>query len=99
MFFHCSGYSIFVIEGHLPACEADQLLTLVPVEPPAAGRQQRERGGEQRTLIPEETYDADLAAAMSASLTDGQGKFQPPVDEQYDVDLAAAISMSMQGGC
>ncbi len=93
--FFISGYSIFVIEGHLPACEADQLLTLVSLEPPAAGRQQRERGREH----PDEIYDADLAAAMSASLTDGEGKLQPPMDEQYDVDLAAAISMSMQGGC
>ena len=40
------------------------------------------KGREQRTLTPE---DAELAAAtcMSASLTDGEGKLQPPMDAQY----------------
>ena len=87
-----------MIKGTLPSCEADQLLTLIPAQPPAAspGRQQREKRGQKRPLTPDERYDADLAAAMSASLTGPEVKGHSS-EEEYDVDLATAISMSMQG--
>ena len=87
-----TGYSIFVIEGTLPSCEADELLTLIPVEAPPTRRQHRGK----KSLSPDQQYDADLAAAVSASL--GGVKGQESEDESYDMDLATAISMSMQGG-
>ncbi len=97
-FLFFAGYSIFVIEGPLPSCEADQLLTLIPVEPSTAtGTQHRDYRGQKRPLTPGEQYDADLEAAMSASLAGPGVKGQPP--DEHDTDLATAISMSMQGEC
>lgn len=84
--------------GQLPTCEADQLLTLIPAEPSTSGQQQRK----QQTLTQDEQYDADLTAAMSASLKSSEVRGQglpkkEMLDSQYDVDLATAISLSMQG--
>ena len=74
------GYSIFVVEGLLPPCEADQLLTLVPVEPepttasPTPGGQPScadcpsKRGRTSEVDDEDESFALDLATAMSASL-------------------------------
>ena len=70
------------------------------MEPPPTGRQQRQKGKRQQSLSPDQQYDADLAAAVSASLggVKGQRSSEQAVwDDSYDMDLATAISMSMQG--
>ena len=75
-----SGYTIFVVEGSLPACEADQLLSLVSIHPPSSsslpgpspsyqpshliGRQM----DTQKEQEEEEGFALDLATAMSASM-------------------------------
>ena len=88
-----TGYSIFVIMGALPSCEADELLSLVPVEPehtptsPTHGGQsscacstskKHARTGESEDE--EESFALELATAMSASLA-------ATVQEQEEPDI------------
>ena len=85
-----TGYSIFVIMGALPSCEADELLSLVPVEPehtptsPTHGGQssctskKHTRTGESEDE--EESFALELATAMSASLA-------ATVQEQEEPDV------------
>lgn len=74
------GYSIFVVIGALPPCEADQLLTLIPIKPepptasPTPGGQPSctgctsKKGRTSEIDDEDESFALDLATAMSASL-------------------------------
>ncbi|KAM4690166.1 ataxin-3 isoform 2-T2 [Rhinophrynus dorsalis] len=102
------GYSIFVVKGDLPDCEADQLLQMVRVQ-----QLQRPR------LIGEDAAARDLRVQRSEAGVEGNRLFEPPIvmdeDEENlqkalalsrqqidmedeEADLRRAIQLSMQGG-
>lgn len=63
----CIGYSIFVVTGVLPTCEADQLLSLIPYmpsppPPPSSSHTHK------RATPPVNQEDEDLAEAIALSL-------------------------------
>uniref|UniRef100_A0A3Q3WN01 ubiquitinyl hydrolase 1 n=1 Tax=Mola mola TaxID=94237 RepID=A0A3Q3WN01_MOLML len=84
------GYSIFVIRGNLPECEAEQILGFMRVQ-----QQQRPRliGEEAQMRVEDEVVDEDeeLRRALALSRQD--------IDvEDEEADLRRAIQLSMQGG-
>ena len=56
-----SGYSIFVVTGPLPVCEADELLSLITLTTPSSSK--------VATHPCNESDDITLAMAISASLS------------------------------
>ncbi|XP_077096296.1 ataxin-3 isoform X4 [Siphateles boraxobius] len=97
------GYSIFVIRGNLPDCEADQILRIMRVE-----QQQRPKLiGEdeaQRLSVPQvsdTTHTGD-----EAPLDEDEEELRKALDlsrqhmevEDEEADLRRAIQLSMQGG-
>lgn len=65
--FFLIGYSIFVVTGELPSCEANELLTLVPIQTPS----KTTKPSPYKTIQDEESdssEDVTLAMAISASL-------------------------------
>ncbi|KAK2843580.1 hypothetical protein Q7C36_011795 [Tachysurus vachellii] len=100
------GYSIFVIRGNLPECEADQLLQIMRVEqhhrPKLIGEEEAQASG-QRTTVQHgvETPhgieqgvvgedDDELRKALALSRQDIEV-------EDEEADLRRAIQLSMQG--
>ncbi|CAH2327647.1 ataxin-3 isoform X1 [Pelobates cultripes] len=102
------GYSIFVVKGDLPECEADQLLQMVLVQ-----QFQRPR------LIGEDAAARDRRVQMQEHAIEGEPLYEAPVmmdeDEENlqkalalsrqqidmedeEADLRRAIQLSMQGG-
>uniref|UniRef100_A0A3Q3WMZ2 ubiquitinyl hydrolase 1 n=1 Tax=Mola mola TaxID=94237 RepID=A0A3Q3WMZ2_MOLML len=82
------GYSIFVIRGNLPECEAEQILGFMRVQ-----QQQRPRliGEEAQMRVEDEVVDEDeeLRRALALSRQD--------IDvEDEEADLRRAIQLSMQ---
>ncbi|XP_073466161.1 ataxin-3 [Aquarana catesbeiana] len=99
------GYSIFVVKGDLPDCEADQLLQMVLVQqmqrPRLIGedlavRNQRVQKSEEETKLYDATTGMDedeenLQKALALS--------RQQIDmEDEEADLRRAILLSMQGG-
>ncbi|XP_077322876.1 ataxin-3 [Lithobates pipiens] len=99
------GYSIFVVKGDLPDCEADQLLQMVLVQqmqrPRLIGedlavRNQRVQKSEEETKLYDGTTGMDedeenLQKALALS--------RQQIDmEDEEADLRRAILLSMQGG-
>nr|XP_021505870.1 ataxin-3 isoform X2 [Meriones unguiculatus] len=101
------GYSIFVVKGDLPDCEADQLLQMIKV-------QQMHRpkliGEELAQLKEQSALKADLERVLEAA--DGSGMLDEDEDdlqralaisrqeidmEDEEADLRRAIRLSMQG--
>ena len=68
------GYSIFVVRGELPSCEADQLLQVIVLD--AAGDETKTHKGKSTSSSgntvdqssADDTFDLELATAISASL-------------------------------
>lgn len=56
-----TGYSIFVVDGELPPCTADDVLSKCPVDPALASRSEPIREDQQQ--------DPDLARAIALSLS------------------------------
>ncbi|XP_053553523.1 ataxin-3 isoform X2 [Bombina bombina] len=102
------GYSIFVIKGDLPDCEADQLLQMVYVHQ-----------AQRPMLIGEDAAARDLRVQRSEASLEGDRLYEAPVmmdeDEENlqkalalsrqqidmedeEADLRRAIQLSMQGG-
>ena len=108
-----AGYTIFVVEGDLPPCEADQLLTLVPLQtdqctskkspPESRGHHSKSIGGPYRgkqrstTKDDNDEFALELATALSASMST-QTKIEGQKDE-FDITMATALSESLQGDC
>lgn len=104
-----SGYTIFVVEGELPPCEADQLLTLVPLQidkqmskksPPESGKHHSKSVGgpsreKQRSSTNDDEFALELATALSASMST-QTRVKDQKDE-LDITVATALSESLQG--
>uniref|UniRef100_A0A2K5HP53 ubiquitinyl hydrolase 1 n=1 Tax=Colobus angolensis palliatus TaxID=336983 RepID=A0A2K5HP53_COLAP len=100
------GYSIFVVKGDLPDCEADQLLQMIRV-------QQMHRpkliGEELAQLKEQRVHKTDLERVLEAN--DGSGMLDEDEDlqralalsrqeidmEDEEADLRRAIQLSMQG--
>lgn len=74
------GYSIFVVFGSLPECDADNLLRVQPVQALSPHHEQQQ----QQMVRAPETSDADLQAAIEMSL-----------DNSED-DLQRALEMSLE---
>lgn len=68
------GYSIFVVEGELPHCTADEVLKQCPVDPALAAQNDPIRDDQRE--------DEDLARAIALSLTEvganGHSEFDHP---------------------
>ncbi|XP_031348082.1 ataxin-3-like isoform X1 [Photinus pyralis] len=94
------GYSIFVVFGQLPDCDADQVLRMRPVQ------------SINRRVIPVQTvtdeYDQDLQNAIKLSLNDDSDELEkalqfslcetPPTEQEDDEEaqLRKAIQMSLE---
>ncbi|XP_077675409.1 ataxin-3 isoform X4 [Eretmochelys imbricata] len=105
------GYSIFVVKGDLPDCEADQLLQMIQVqqmqrpkligEEPAQSRDERV----QKTDL-EQALDINHPFDGTGMLDEDEENFQralalsrQEIDmEDEEADLRRAIQLSMQGG-
>lgn len=100
------GYSIFVIRGNLPECEADQILAIMRVQqqqrPRLIGEEEGQTSSSGRSValgqnevavgVEENTVDEDeeLKRALALSRQD--------IDvEDEEADLRRAIQLSMQG--
>ncbi|XP_056092057.1 ataxin-3 [Rhinichthys klamathensis goyatoka] len=98
------GYSIFVIRGNLPDCEADQILRIMRVE-----QQQRPKLiGEdeaQRLAVPQ-VSDTTHTTGEEAPLDEDEEELRKALAlsrqhmevEDEEADLRRAIQLSMQGG-
>ena len=107
-----AGYTIFVVEGDLPPCEADQLLTLVPIQADkhASKKKPSESGGhhskstagplrekQKSSTSDDDAFALELATALSASMmTHTTVKGQ---EDEFDLTMATALSESLQGEC
>nr|XP_033808709.1 ataxin-3 isoform X1 [Geotrypetes seraphini] len=105
------GYSIFVVKGDLPDCEADQLLQMIQVK-----QVQRPRliGEDVNQLKGQREQKVDLEQILEASrlydgtnmLDEDEENFQKALAlsrqeidmEDEEADLRRAIQLSMQGG-
>ncbi|XP_051682408.2 ataxin-3 isoform X6 [Oryctolagus cuniculus] len=101
------GYSIFVVKGDLPDCEADQLLQMIRVQ-----QMQRPKliGEELAQLKDQRVHRTDLERVLEAN--DGSGMLDEEEEdlqralalsrqeidmEDEEADLRRAIQLSMQG--
>ena len=80
------GYSIFVVKGILPPCDADEALLVCPVDRKAVAKKQQE------------PKDQSEGTSSHGSESSGPGPPLPPPnhDEDDDWALAMAISASLQ---
>jgi len=85
------GYSIFIVNGSLPDCEADPILRLVPAtqaQPPRLIREQRKKALENANSIVED--DLAIQAAIEASRNEID-------DEDSSLQRAMAASLMTAG--
>ncbi|VDK60295.1 unnamed protein product [Anisakis simplex] len=82
------GYSIFLVDGELPACTADEVLLKCPVDPSLASRSEPIREDQQQ--------DPDLARAIALSLSkEGEGGAEHSASvAQEDDELRKALETS-----
>ncbi|XP_075470642.1 ataxin-3 isoform X2 [Ascaphus truei] len=102
------GYSIFVVKGDLPDCEADQLLQMVLVEqgqrPKLIGEDAAARDQRVQSIEPavEEGRSYDRPTMMDEdeeNLQKALALSRQQIDmEDEEADLRRAIQLSMQGG-
>lgn len=83
------GYSIFIVLGDLPECEADQLLKMHPVQSTVR------RPPTQPSISSED--DADLQAALQLSLTEDNYVYNR-TDSTEDRELQKAVQLSLETG-
>uniref|UniRef100_A0A8C1WLF9 ubiquitinyl hydrolase 1 n=1 Tax=Cyprinus carpio TaxID=7962 RepID=A0A8C1WLF9_CYPCA len=89
------GYSIFVIRGSLPECEADQILRIMQVE-----QQQRPKliGEDEQVSEPRHTADEVLLDEDEEELRKALALSRRGVEvEDEEADLRRAIQLSMLG--
>lgn len=83
------GYSIFIVLGDLPECEADQLLKMQPVQSTVR------RPPTQPSISSKD--DADLQAALQLSLTEDNYIYNR-TDSTEDRELQKAVQLSLETG-
>lgn len=81
------GYTIFAVLGNLPDCEADQLLTFIPVIP----EKEPSEPSNSRTTSKKQPRGKSKPSLSSHHSTDEE-------EDSYALDLATAISASMAQG-
>ncbi|XP_075782810.1 ataxin-3 isoform X3 [Pelodiscus sinensis] len=105
------GYSIFVVKGDLPDCEADQLLQMIQVQqmqrPKLIGEETAQSMDQrvQKTEL-EQALDVNHSFGGTGMLDEDEENFQralalsrQEIDmEDEEADLRRAIQLSMQGG-
>jgi len=82
------GYSIFVVSGDLPPCPADEMLTLMPIDPSIAARTDPIREDQRE--------DPELARAIALSLQQEKSiddKMQLALDASRRYDEANDLSL------
>nr|XP_020657855.1 ataxin-3 isoform X1 [Pogona vitticeps] len=105
------GYSIFVVKGDLPDCEADQLLQMIRVQQmqrPKLIGEETPQSKDQRVQKPdlEQVVDANHPFDGTGMLDEDEENFQKALAlsrqeidmEDEEADLRRAIQLSMQGG-
>ncbi|KAK3597854.1 hypothetical protein CHS0354_029431 [Potamilus streckersoni] len=97
------GYSIFVVNGELPECEADELLKVIPAVQPIKPRLITEKAANKMEGTEEGDEDYQLALAESKHLVENddralQKALQMSMEENLTEEemLKEAIAMSMQ---
>ena len=83
-----TGYSIFVVVGVLPQCEAHQILTLAPVQPPLPP-----------VSKPSSSFSSSYHSHQPAAPRRHSRSHRMNSDEQLQLDLAMAMSASLAGTC
>ncbi|XP_053108978.1 ataxin-3 isoform X6 [Hemicordylus capensis] len=104
------GYSIFVVKGDLPDCEADQLLQMIRVQQmqrPKLIGEETLQSKDQRVQKPdlEQALDVNHPFDGTAMLDEDEENFQKALAlsrqeidmEDEEADLRRAIQLSMQG--
>ncbi|KTG07390.1 hypothetical protein cypCar_00045670, partial [Cyprinus carpio] len=96
------GYSIFVIRGSLPECEADQILRIMRVEqqqrPKLIGEDEAQRMSVQQVSDPGHTADEVLLDEDEEELRKALALSRQGMEvEDEEADLRRAIQLSMQG--
>ncbi|XP_070609263.1 ataxin-3 isoform X2 [Erythrolamprus reginae] len=104
------GYSIFVVKGDLPDCEADQLLQMIRVQQmqrPKLIGEETLQSRDQRVQKPdlEQTLDVNQPFDNTNMLDEDEENFQKALAlsrqeidvEDEEADLRRAIQLSMQG--
>ena len=89
------GYSIFVVTGNLPSCEADELLTLAPYEPEQKPKRNESTKKTEQKIDPEDQYQIELAEAIAASKN--PSKNEEIIVDPDELQLAEAIALSLSG--
>uniref|UniRef100_A0A8D2KQM8 ubiquitinyl hydrolase 1 n=3 Tax=Varanus komodoensis TaxID=61221 RepID=A0A8D2KQM8_VARKO len=105
------GYSIFVVKGDLPDCEADQLLQMIRVQQmqrPKLIGEETLQAKDQRVQKPdlEQALDVNHPFDGTSMLDEDEENFQKALAlsrqeidmEDEEADLRRAIQLSMQGG-
>ncbi|KAJ6661862.1 hypothetical protein lerEdw1_013033 [Lerista edwardsae] len=105
------GYSIFVVKGDLPDCEADQLLQMIRVQQmqrPKLIGEETLQSRDQRIQKPdlEQALDVNHTFDGTGMLDEDEENFQKALAlsrqeidmEDEEADLRRAIQLSMQGG-
>ena len=83
------GYTIFAVEGELPACEADQLLSLVPIET-------QPRQSKSTPLSSAKASGSTGKPSKAVTKSSGGGRKKDADDDDlYTLELAKALSVSM----
>uniref|UniRef100_A0A8C5MU89 ubiquitinyl hydrolase 1 n=1 Tax=Leptobrachium leishanense TaxID=445787 RepID=A0A8C5MU89_9ANUR len=102
------GYSIFVVKGDLPECEADQLLQMVLVQqlqrPRLIGEDAAAR--DRRVQLSEQAVEGETLYEQPAAMDEDDENLQKALAlsrqqidmEDEEADLRRAIQLSMQGG-
>jgi len=106
------GYSIFVIFGQLPDCDADQLLKIKPAQPvrrpvlsnkSSDDNDQELQNAIQLSLTEEDGNNYcdsdkqdDLQTALRLSLQDNSPEQEPNDDDDEEAQLRKAIQMSLE---
>ncbi|KAJ8399172.1 hypothetical protein AAFF_G00415510 [Aldrovandia affinis] len=85
------GYSIFVIRGNLPDCEAEQILRIMRVEQ----RQRPKLIGEEAAQSSSGQASADRGMSVQRMLDVGQGMEEGVLDEDEE-ELRKALALSRQ---
>lgn len=83
------GYSIFVVFGNLPECEADKLLKINPAVPNLRSSVPNEKSNEDEDL----QKALELSLASSSKVEDPT----PPMQTDEEAELEEALKLSLQG--
>ena len=98
-----TGYSIFVVIGMLPACEANQILSLVRVEPPRPSPSSSSSAHTSTTYSKSQPMEQPRSSSQSEERWWNKGKkrrrspeHEEGKREEQDLQMAMAMSVSLE---